>query len=214
MNSLRISFFVCLSSLFSFSSLAQSDTITLVDTLKLAPVKYDKYFNLHYNQALWKVRRTYPLAVKAKEIIDELEADLAATDGKRKKKKLTKERKDALKDDFTYLLKDLYIGEGAMLFQLIYRETGMTAKEILKKYNGTVKANATAAVFKMYGQNAESTYDAEGADWITELVIQDIISGRISIDMTVKSLSKDTYKSNMKEYREDVREYRKAKRKE
>lgn len=196
---------------------AQDTDTSVAMHLDLPTVRYDQQFDLHYRQKLNQIRRTYPLALRAKEILDELEEDLENVDSKRKKRKLTKERKNKLKDEFTYLVKDLYIGEGAMLFKLIHRETGASVTEILEKYKGSFYAKSVQATFSLYGHDTGSKFDANGEDWISELVLRDIESGKIQIDLTVEKMSKDEFKENMKEYRQNYREHkrnvRKAKKK-
>ena len=180
---------------------------------ELPAVRYDKHFDLHYKQQLNLIRRTYPLALRAREILDSLDTELENANSKRSQRKLARNTKDELKDEFTYLLKDLYIGEGAMLFKLIERETGMTVVEILEKYKGKIYAKSVQATFALYGHDADSKFDAQGKDWIAETVLQDIESGRLQLNLDVPEVTKEDYKENMKEYREDLREYDKTQRK-
>ncbi|MCR9173981.1 MAG: DUF4294 domain-containing protein [bacterium] len=194
-----------------FSMFAQEDT-TAMRTQELQAVRYDKNFDLHYLQQFNLIRRTYPLAVKAKEIIDSLDRELAAETKNRKKKKIAKERKKELEEELEYLIKDLYVGEGKMLFKLIHRETGMTVTEILAKYRGNLYAKTVEATFSLYGHETNSKFDAEGDDWIAELVLQDIESGRRVIDMNINGMTKSEYKQNLKEYREYRRSVRKKER--
>lgn len=181
-------------------------------TIDLFPVRFDKNFDLHYRQKLHQMRRAYPLAIRAKEILDTLDADLNNLSSKHKQKKLTKERKAELKEEFTYLLKDLYVSEGVMLMKLIHRETGMTVNEILEKYNGKLAASMVSATFKVFDQDTKSTFNPydESDDWVTELVIKDIVSGKVDFDMGINSMTKDDLKASMKEYRSDVKAYRKS----
>lgn len=192
-----------------FSGLAQEEDTSVMLTQELQEVRYDKDFDLHYLQQLNLIRRTYPLALKAKEVIDSLDVELAAESKKRKKKKITKNRKKELEEELEFLIKDLYMGEGKMLFKIIHRETGMTVTEILSKYKGKIYAKTVQATFSLYGHKTNSTFDADGDDWIAELVLQDIEAGRRTIDMDNKGMTKEEYKQNLQEYRD----YRKGLRK-
>lgn len=207
--------FVLFLSLFSFGfAFSQTPEDTNVSRHQELPaVRYDKHFDLHYKQQLNLIRRTYPLALRAKEIIDSLDIELENAKNNRSKRKIARNTKDELKDEFTYLLKDLYIGEGAMLFKLIERETGLTVVDILEKYKGKIYAKSVQATFALYGQDADSKFDAQGKDWVAETVLQDIESGRLQLDLEIKEVTKEDYKENMKEYREDLKEYRKTSRK-
>lgn len=191
---------------------SQSEPIAMEGTQP--EMKVDRYFNLHYRQALNRVKRVYPLALEAKKQILEIEEELADIEKKRKQKKYTKSAHKELKDQFMWDIKDLYISEGIMLMKLIHRETGMSVGEIIEKYKGKMTANVYNAMGKLYDQDLYAQYDPTGEDWITEIVIQDILSGRVKMDLAMEPLDKVGYKTNMKEYRQDVRDYRKEKRKE
>jgi hypothetical protein len=200
---------------------SQKDDTSVVLTQELQEIRYVKNFDTYYAGQLNLIRRTYPLALRAKEAIDSLEAELALESKKRKKKKITKSVKNELVDELEFLLKDLYMSEGKMLFKLIHRETGMTVTEILTKYKGKIYAKTIQATFSMYGHKTNSKFDAQGSDWVAEMVLQDIEAGRRTIDMRVQGLTKDQYKKNLKVYKEyrkglrkKNRESKKAKRKQ
>lgn len=185
---------------------------TPIRTQELPAIRYDKNFELHYYQELNKIKRTYPLALRAKEVLDSLDIELASENKKRKQQKITKAKKKELEEELEFLVKDLYMGEGKMLFKLIHRETGLTVTEILAKYRGNLYAKSVQATFSLYGHQTNSTFDAQGEDWIVELVLQDIESGRRSIDMNVHGISKAEYRQNLKDYRDYRKDLRKKKR--
>lgn len=189
---------------------AQDEDTTVSKTQDLMAVRYDRNFDLHYAQKLNQIRRTYPLALRAKEVIDSLDIELEGIDKKRKRKKISKKRKKQLEEELQYLIKDLYVSEGKMLFKLIHRETGMTVTEILAKYRGKVYSKTIKATFSLYGHNTSSKFDAEGDDWLAEMILRDIEAGHRLIDMNIQVVDKAKYKQNMKDYRD----YRKTRRKE
>lgn len=190
--------------------LGQEDTLRTQD---LQEIRFDKDFNNRYYQALSRIRRTYPLAVYTKSILDSLDIEIATLSKKRKQKKLAKARKKELVDELEYLIKDLYVEEGVMLFKLIHRETGLTVTEILEKYRGKVYSRSVQATFSLWGHDTKSIFDAEGDDWIADLVVKEIEVGRIKLDMTITPMTKDAFKAGMKQYRANNREYKKQKRK-
>lgn len=192
---------------------SQVEDTTIARTQELQEVRYIKNFDAQYAQKFRLIKRTYPLAVRAAEVIDSLEMDLADESKKRKRKKITKNRKKELEEELEFLIKDLYMSEGRMLFKLIHRQTGMTVTEILSKYRGNFYAKTVRATFSLYGHDTDGTFDADGDDWVTELVVQDIEAGRKKIDMNIKGMSKSEYKQNLKEYRERRKEQRKNGRK-
>jgi hypothetical protein len=202
-----ILFLLCIS---RFGSAQQDSNVTF--TQDLMAVHYTENFDLLYSQQLNLIRRTYPLALHAKEIIDSLEFELHGVEKKRLKKKIAKARKKELEEELEYLIKDLYVGEGKMLFKLIDREIGMTVTDILEKYRGPMYAKTIKTTFSLYGHNTSSTFDASGEDWMAELVLQDIEAGRRTIDMRIDGLTKEEYRQNMKDYRSHRKKMRKKKR--
>lgn len=173
----------------------------------------DRHFSWHYQNNLQKIKRVYPIALAAKSIIDSLDKELENIDKNRLQKKHIRSTQRELEDEFTYLLKDLYIDEGVLLLKLIHRETGMTVDEILRKYRGNLKAGLVKTTFLLFGHNTESRFEPNGDDWITELVLKDIESGKIQIDLTLREVDKQAFKDGMKEYRNGVKEMKKQNRK-
>lgn len=194
----------------SFSSIVfGQETASIEKQQQIAEMHVDKNFNSKYNRQLRLLKRTYPMALKAKALIDEYEADLAALEKKRQKKKYGKEAHADLKDEFIFNIRDLFNTEGDLLMKLVHRETGMTVNEIIKKYRGGIQNSFYTGMAKLWGQNLNAKYDATGEDWITEVVIQDIESGRISFDKEMKKLDKTAYKESMTDYRENIKRIKK-----
>lgn len=190
----------------SFSNpILSQETASIVKEQEIAVMHVDKNFNAKYQRQLRLLKRTYPMALKAKTLIDEYEADLAKISKKRKQKKYGKDAHSDLKDEFIYNIRDLYTSEGDLLMKLVYRETGMTVNEIIKKYRGGVQNTIYTGMAKLWGHDLHATYDPNGEDWITEVVINDIESGKISFDKEMKKLDKAGFKESMSDYREDVK---------
>lgn len=189
-------------------SVVQS-TFGQVETVKeLEEAVIDPDFQNKYSSTLRRMRRVYPLALEAARIVDELDAELAKVDSKRKKRKVTKVYSKELKDNYLYAIKDLYIEEGVLLMQLIHRETDKTVAEIISSYRGKFKSEFYDQLGRIWKQDLDATYDPK-KEWITELIIRQINSNEISFDFTLKKTSKEEYKQAMKVYRADKRIARK-----
>jgi hypothetical protein len=213
-----------LSSVFSFGQKKASDTV--IERLQ----EYEEFtiprnFDLEYKRALRRVRKVYPLALHAAKVIDSLERELENVDKTRKEKKIARQTHKELKDDFKFLLKELYVSEGVVLTKLIYRETGMTAEEIIAKFKGDAQAKLYTGMASMFDQKLDATYDPNHEDFVLECVVQDIKSGKIDFDPTFETVGRDHYRADRKAYKKRVRankkemrkrnrENRKAKRKE
>ncbi len=195
-----------------FFNIAQTDSSQMREQ-EVEAVHIDRFFSWKYKQQLSMIERVYPMALEAKRIIDSLDYERSQIDKKRKQKKYVKQVHEDLEDQFGYAVKDLYVSEGKLLLKLIHRETGMSLYDILSEYRSNTRAQIVHSALKLFGHDTKSTFDAKGDDWITEIVIQDIETGRIQFDTDVKLVSKNEYKEGMKEYRQDHREYRKEKRK-
>lgn len=188
----------------------QQDLATLKEQ-QIPEMRADKNFDRKYRQQLRLLRRTYPMALKAKELIDEYEADLAGITKKRKQKKYGREAHRDLKEEFIYNIKDLYRSEGDLLMKLVHRETGMTVHQIIEKYKSELSSDVYSGMAKIWGHDLNDTYDPndpDSDDWVTELVIQDIQAGRVSFDLEMKKMSKEDYKESMDEYHDARKESR------
>lgn len=209
MNRLIISLFVLISSSWAMCQ----DDLAVIKEQQIKEMKVDRLFHKKYKTQLRKLRRTYPMALKAKELIDKYEADLADLEKKRKKKKYSKKAHKKLKEEFTYNIRDLYTGEGKLLMKLVHRETGMTVNEIIKNYRGEFQSSLYNGMAFLWGQDLNEKYDPQGEDWITEIVIEDINSGKITFDKSMLKMDRKAYKKSMKEYRNTKIQSRKNRRK-
>ena len=198
--------------LLCYTAIGQED-LAVVREQQIVEMKVDRFYNQKYQTQLRKLRRTYPMALKAKELIDKYEIELADLNKKRKKKKYSKKAHKKLKDEFTYNIRDLYSGEGKLLMKLVHRETGMTVNEIINNYRSGFQSSVYGGVAFLWGQDLNVEYDPNGEDWITEIVIQDIIVGNVSFDKSMRKMDRSAYKDSMKEYRKNKKDSRKKRRK-
>jgi hypothetical protein len=195
----------------SFGQKVASDTV--IDRLQ----EYEEFtipqnFDLQYRLALRRVRKVYPLALHAAKVIDSLERELENVDKSRKEKKIARQTHKELKDDFKFLLKELYVSEGVVLTKLIYRETGMTAEEIIAKFKGEAQAKLYTGMASMFDQKLDATYDPNHEDFVLECVVQDIIAGKVDFDPTFETVDRDHFRADRKAYKERVRASKKAQR--
>lgn len=218
----RLLFIVFL--LTSINSSAQKEDV-FEDTLNMLYKEFDevpliKNFDAKYRTALRRVRRVYPLALHAANVIDSLDQEVEKLEKKRKKKKVARQTHKALKNDFKYLLKSLYVSEGVVLSKLIYRETGMTVQEIIDTYKSGTQAVLYTSLASLFDQELDATYDPDGEDFVLECVIRDIKSGKVDFDPDFDIMDKSQYKEDQaaykarkKENKKKARERKKVKRK-
>lgn len=193
--------------LFSQNTQAQKrDTLQAVKLLDEVRIYKDQNA---YRRELARVRKIYPYALHAAELLDQFDAELGTINSKRKKKKFSKESHQVLKNDYNYVLRDMYRSEGVLLMKLIHRETGLTAAEIIKKYRGKFSASMYKNLGKIWEQDLSVQYDPTGVDKLTESIVLEIENELIEFDRQAKILEKEEFKENMKEYRNRVKDSRK-----
>ncbi len=202
------SFLITLSIIcFSFLSMSQKrDTVQAVKLLDEVDIYRDQ--NAYWRE-VERVRKVYPYALHAADLLDEFDREMGTINSKRKKRKFSKESHKTLKTDYNYVIRDMYRSEGVLLMKLIYRETGLTAAEIIKKYRGNFSSSLYKNLGKIWDQDLNVKYDPTGVDKLTERIVIDIEKELIEFDRTAKMVDKEEFKDNMKEYREDVKESRK-----
>lgn len=121
-----------------------------------------------------KVYKVYPWAVLAGTQLDTLNSLLNRIDKKRKRKKYIKEFQDYLEKEFEPELRKLTRSEGQILCKLIYRETGMTAFDLIKDYRSSWKAfwYNTSAYFYDISLKKEYTPTTDDEDRLIENILQ------------------------------------------
>ena len=203
----------CLATLIAWSQPTDS-TVTKKEIQELQEVSTDRNYISKYNRELARVRKIYPYALHAAELIDQFETDLSGIDKKRKKKKYSKKAHQMLKEDYNYVIRDLYTSEGVLLMKLIHRETGMTAAQIIERYRGKIRSDLYDQLGKIWDQDLDVRYDPTGVDKLTERIIQDIENNTVAFQKEAKMVTKEEYKKNQKEYKINRKEYKKELRKE
>ncbi len=111
-----------------------------------------------------KVYKVYPWAVLAGTQLDTLNSRLNRIDKKRKRKKYIKEFQDYLEKEFEPELRKLTRSEGQILCKLIYRETGMTAFDLIKDYRSSWKAFWYNTTAYFYDISLKMEYDPSSND--------------------------------------------------
>lgn len=185
------------------------DSTKFIQTYDNLPVV--RNFKGKYRIALRKVRKVYPLALRASELMDSLDLIKEETTRKSKQRKAARQTSKELKEDFKFLIKDLYISEGQILTKLIYRETGLTVKDIIKTYKNGFEASFYSSMGKLFEQDLEATYNPETDpdDFVLECVIRDIQNGVVEFDDAVPTMDRAEYKEKKKETRQNKRKNKK-----
>jgi hypothetical protein len=117
---------------------------------------------------------TYPYALKAGAVMNDINAKLVNVTGRSDRKSYIKTREKELKKEFTDPLTNLSIYQGKVLMKLINRETGNNCYEIIKDYKGGLTARFYQTVAFFFSSNLKQPYDAAGDDREIERIVQEV----------------------------------------
>lgn len=117
---------------------------------------------------------TYPYAIAASKIMNEINVKLVNVDSRKERKKIIHAREKELKREFTDKLTKLSVYQGKVLMKLINRQTGNNCYEIIEEYKGFMSAAFWQGVAFVFGSNLKQAYDASGKDRDMERIVRDV----------------------------------------
>ena len=121
-----------------------------------------------------RVLKVYPYAIETRVKVDSLNIALENISKKRKKRRYLKGVTKIIKSQYTSALKKLTMKEGRILIKLIYRETGISTYNHLRKYRGWWNTTMWQTFARMYDMNLKTTFDPENVreDMFIEKIIE------------------------------------------
>jgi len=117
---------------------------------------------------------TYPYAIEASKVMNQINAQLQGITDKSKRKAIIKSREKELKTKFADKLTQLSVYQGKVLMKLIYRQTGNNCYEIIQEYKGSFNASFWQTIALIFGSNLRQNYDPNGKDQAMESIVQDV----------------------------------------
>jgi len=117
---------------------------------------------------------TYPYAITASKVMNDINAQLVNVTDKKKRKEIILSREEELKKEFADKLTQLSVYQGKVLMKLIYRQTGNNCYEIIEDYKGKFNAGFWQTVALIFGSNLRQNYDPTGDDRDMEMIVQDV----------------------------------------
>ncbi len=133
-----------------------------------------KAANAKYNRLRNAVYVTYPYALRAGAVMNDINVNLVGVTDKDKRKTYIKSREKELKKEFTTPLTNLSIYQGKVLMKLINRETGSNCYEIIKEMKGGFTARFYQTVAFFFDTNLKQSYDAETDDATIEKIVKEV----------------------------------------
>ena len=117
---------------------------------------------------------TYPYAIAASRIMNEVNVKLNGVTDKKKRKAIIKSREKELKKEFTDQLVKLSVYQGRVLMKLINRQTGNNCYEIISEYKGYFNAAFWQTIAFVFGSNLKQPYNPKGDDADMEKIVLDV----------------------------------------
>ena len=126
-----------------------------------------------YYKLVYRFARVYPYAEAAGPIVASADSVIKANNMNAvKKDRYIKDIQKQLFKSYEGIFRKMTIYDGALMMKLIDRETGMSSYEIIKEYKNGAAAGFWQAIAKLFENDLKSTYDPNGADADTELLVQ------------------------------------------
>ena len=133
-----------------------------------------------WNRTKFYVKSVYDYARISSAMLTSFEDSVSKIENKYSKKKYLSSCNKSLKKEFGNEIKEMSINRGKYLMKMIYRSTGLTAYEIIKKYRGGGTAFWFQALCVVNGQDLKREYDPENEDLLVERAIELIDSGKMN----------------------------------
>jgi hypothetical protein len=119
----------------------------------------------------YNVRKVYPYAYGAIEILEELYAIEVSYERKRDVRRFRKAKEKELKEQFTDELKKLSKTQGILLVDMIERHQDEDFYHLLKDAKNGVSAFFWQSVAKRFGQDLKAGYDPEADPYLESLLV-------------------------------------------
>ncbi len=125
-----------------------------------------------YGRFVDKVKKVYPYARLAGEMLDEYEPKYLELETDKERRKLMKDLEQQLLDEYKDDMKKMTLSEGRILLKLIDRETSRTSFALIKDFRGGVSATFWQGIARLFGSNLKSEYEPQGEDRMLEEVVR------------------------------------------
>ena len=168
-----------------------SSSIDLEEIVIFPKLIFNNYKEkLRYYTIKKKTLKVYPYAVVASERLTKLNERLKLIDSRSAKKKYTRLVEKYIENELSAKLKKLTRTEGQILIKLIYRETGETVYDLVKKLRNRFRAFSYSSLAKLFDISIKIEYDPYKND--EDAIIEDVLKrayGDKSIILDIKQLN-------------------------
>lgn len=152
-------------------------TITAVD--KANKLREDNKFYYDNYRMIKNIRFLYPYVMKVKQVVNDMNVQLAKMTDSQQKKQLIKKTEKELFTQFEKDVRKMSYSQGKILLKLISRETNETAYGLIKTYKGGFPADFWYTVGLVFQENLKVKYDSVGEDALLEKVVRKYKQGEL-----------------------------------
>lgn len=124
-----------------------------------------------YTRYILKVKKVYPVAVKARELLVKYEPEYYALEEQRDRRKLMKKLEKELLAEHKEDMKRWSMSDGKILLKLINRETERTPYDLIKDFRGDIRAIFWQGIALIFSNNLKSGYDPDEEDEYLEEIV-------------------------------------------
>ncbi|MFI2743262.1 DUF4294 domain-containing protein [Zhouia sp. PK063] len=164
--------------------LVYNDTIVLQDVYIFTPLRFKSFVEKRkYYILKIKTLKVYPYAKLAADRLIQLNERLERIHSKSEKRKYTRIVQRYIEDEFKERLKKFTRTEGQILVKLIYRQTGITAFDLVKELRSGWKAfwyNTTAHLFDISLKEEYNPEVVEEDYYIEDILQRAFSSGQLT----------------------------------
>lgn len=143
------------------------DEVVIIPTRKFKNKRQQR----RYTRYILKVKKVYPLAVKAQTLLVKYESQYNVLEDKRDRRQLMKKLEKELLAEHKEDLKKWSISDGRILLKLINRETERTPYNLIKDFRGDFSAAFWQGIARIFSNNLKSGYAPEEEDLILEEIV-------------------------------------------
>jgi len=137
-----------------------------------------KFYNSNYRM-IKNIQFLYPYVMKVKQVVTDMNAQLATIKDDQQKRQLIKKTEKELFTQFEKDVRKMSYSQGKILLKLISRETNETAYSLIKTYKGGFPADFWYTVGLVFQENLKTKYDSLGEDAMLEKVVRKYKQGEL-----------------------------------
>lgn len=151
------------------------DTVIHKNIKEVVIIPAREFKNKRMERRYWryaeKVKKVYPLALKAKELLAVYEPVYNEMEDRRDQRRLMKNLEKQLMAEHKDELKKWSISDGRLLLKLINRETERVPYNLIRDFRGEFSAFFWQGIAKIFRNDLKAGYEPTGEDrWLEEIV--------------------------------------------